>query len=228
MKAILFGSIGTITDSSELQRACYNQAFDQSGTAWHWGREQYQSMLQIAGGKQRLLAFAAERGQTVDVDRIHALKTSLFHHAMDKHSPSLREGVAQTLEWITEHQLILGLISGTDPQTVSRTESIIKSVRAEGCDIVTNAHTVTKTKPSPAIYEYALAKLDLSPHDAIAIEDNPDGVSSAKSAGLTVIAFPGENNRTHCFDKTDFLVTDNLLQAVLNARDSKQAATAQA
>ena len=36
MSAILFGSISTIADTSELQRQAFNQAFKAHGLDWDW------------------------------------------------------------------------------------------------------------------------------------------------------------------------------------------------
>ena len=36
MKAILFGSIGTLVETSEIQRKRYNLAFEKVGVDWYW------------------------------------------------------------------------------------------------------------------------------------------------------------------------------------------------
>ncbi|MFT7179418.1 MAG: phosphoglycolate phosphatase-like HAD superfamily hydrolase, partial [Oceanospirillaceae bacterium] len=38
-KAILFGSIGTLVETSELQRRAFNQAFSEAGLDWNWSEE---------------------------------------------------------------------------------------------------------------------------------------------------------------------------------------------
>jgi len=38
-KAILFGSIGTIVETSELQLKSFNQAFSEAGLDWNWSIE---------------------------------------------------------------------------------------------------------------------------------------------------------------------------------------------
>ena len=40
-KAILFGSIGTLIETSELQRNAFNQAFSENGLGWNWSPAQY-------------------------------------------------------------------------------------------------------------------------------------------------------------------------------------------
>ena len=44
-KAILFGSIGTIAETSRLQLRSFNQAFSESGLDWNWSIGEYQTML---------------------------------------------------------------------------------------------------------------------------------------------------------------------------------------
>ena len=53
IKAILFGSIGTIVETSNIQRNCFNLAFKISGLKWHWSKVLYQSMLKKSGGEKR-------------------------------------------------------------------------------------------------------------------------------------------------------------------------------
>jgi beta-phosphoglucomutase-like phosphatase (HAD superfamily) len=47
-------------------------------------------------------------------------------------------------------------------------------------------------KPAPDVYQLALTRLGLQPHDAIAIEDSLVGVTAAKAAGLVCLAVPNE------------------------------------
>lgn len=71
MPAILFGSISTIADTSELQRHAFNDAFAAHALGWHWDREDYVAMLGESGGQNRVAAYAASLGQEVDASAIH-------------------------------------------------------------------------------------------------------------------------------------------------------------
>ena len=44
-KAILFGSIGTLVETSELQRTAFNQAFSEAGLDWTWNPDETKSCL---------------------------------------------------------------------------------------------------------------------------------------------------------------------------------------
>ena len=49
MPSILFGSIGSIADTSELQRQSFNQAFEQHKLDWYWSQDEYSEMLKKMG-----------------------------------------------------------------------------------------------------------------------------------------------------------------------------------
>jgi len=51
MKAIIFGSIGTLVETSEIQRKSFNQAFKEMDLDWYWDKEEYKKLLKKSGGK---------------------------------------------------------------------------------------------------------------------------------------------------------------------------------
>ncbi len=48
---------------------------------------------------------------------------------------------------------------------------------------------VAESKPNPAIYLNTLQKLKVKPEQAISIEDSYYGITAAKAAGITTIAY---------------------------------------
>jgi beta-phosphoglucomutase-like phosphatase (HAD superfamily) len=75
MPAILFGSISTIVDTSELQREAFNEAFSEHGLDWRWEPPEYRKMLVSAGGQARIEEYARSKGVSVDAGAIHATFT---------------------------------------------------------------------------------------------------------------------------------------------------------
>mgnify|MGYP001823953489 CR=1 FL=1 len=66
---------------------------------------------------------------------------------------------------------------------------------------------VAHTKPDPAVYLAALEALGVQEHQAIALEDSPNGVLAAKRAGLYCVAVPNSMTRGLAFDRADLQVT---------------------
>ena len=77
MKAILFGSIGTLIETSDLQREAFNQAFKEAGLDWYWDQEDYTKLLKKSGGTKRIEDFAEKNNTTVDAKKIRERKTQI-------------------------------------------------------------------------------------------------------------------------------------------------------
>jgi len=80
--------------------------------------------------------------------------------------------------------------------------------------VLATRHDVTRTKPDPALYSLALARLGVRPSQAFALEDSVHGVASAKHAGLAVVAVPGPIMREADFSAADLRV-DSLAHVTL-------------
>jgi HAD superfamily hydrolase (TIGR01509 family) len=70
-------------------------------------------------------------------------------------------------------------------------------------DQVVTLEDVDSAKPAPDLYLRATELLDVDPGDAIALEDSPNGVQSAKAAGLYCVAVPGPMTRSLSFEAAD-------------------------
>ena len=80
---------------------------------------------------------------------------------------------------------------------------------------------MNQPKPSPDCYKFAIQQLDETTDSCIAIEDNVDGVSSAKAADLTCVAFPGNNTTEHDYSGSEICTQElswNLLGQHLVAK----------
>lgn len=199
MKALFLGSISVLADTSELQRAAFNEAFAEAGLDWHWSRDAYRAMLEGSGGKDRIARYAEERGVEVDAAALHARKTEIFESKLREGSLPVRAETQRMLTAAKVQGQRIAFVSGTSPRTLAALMDGLGGADHLGFDLVTSEKAVAEPKPHPALYEFALATLGLEPQDVLVIEDNRAGVDAAKAAGLTCIAYPNENTRHHDF-----------------------------
>ncbi|MEU0498444.1 HAD-IA family hydrolase [Mycobacterium sp. NPDC006124] len=194
MSTILFGSISTLADTSELQRQAFNDAFEAFNLDWEWSREDYRSMLGSNGGAQRIEQYAASRGADVDAAAVHAKKSEIFQDLLSSSSISPRPGVVDVVEEAKRSGHGLGFVTTTSQGNIDALLSALKPhISAEMFDLIVNRDSVSSPKPDAEVYEYALKTLGADAGDAVAIEDNVGGVSAATAAGISCIAFPNEN-----------------------------------
>lgn len=221
MKAIFFGSIGSVVETSELQRKSFNDAFAGAGLNWYWDQASYRQMLATSGGQKRIADFAAMRGETVDAAALHARKSALFQAALEQGDLSLRPGVAATIALTKDAGLSLGFVTSTERATVEIIARSVTKATSAAFDVLTWRSDERPGKPGPAVYDEALAQLKLQPSDVIAIEDNPDGVRAAKSVGLFTVGFPGENTLPGDVSDADQVVVDGLADRLAKLIEAK-------
>lgn len=207
MSAILFGSISTIADTSELQRQAFNQAFQAHGLDWHWNREEYLTMLEKSGGQNRIADYADSMGQTVDAEEIHRSKSKFFQTSLTEAQIKPRIGVVETIQSAKSQGLKIAFVTTTAQKNISLLMAALQpSLQVNDFDLILNDSSVDHPKPDKAAYTFALEKLGEKPDNCIAIEDNLSGVESAIAAGLDCVAFPNENTAHHDFKRANYVV----------------------
>lgn len=207
MSAILFGSISTLADTSELQREAFNQAFVAHDVPWHWEREDYRALLTESGGRSRIADYAASVGTPVDATAIHDTKTRLFQQALADAPVTPRDGVAETIRAAHDAGFKVGFVSGTVPGNIGALLIALEpEVSTSDFDLVLDADQVERPKPDSAAYVMALTTLDERAENCVAIEDNVGGLRSAAAAGLICVAFPNGNTEGHDFASADLRV----------------------
>ena len=70
---------------------------------------------------------------------------------------------------------------------------------------------VPQGKPAPDIYAYACEQLGLDPKQTFAVEDSPNGVTSAYLAGCNVIMVPDLTEPNEELSKKLFARVDKLM-----------------
>jgi HAD superfamily hydrolase (TIGR01509 family) len=224
MTAVLFGSIGTLADTSELQRAAFNRAFADLEVPWHWDRDEYARLLQASGGEQRIQDYAEARGETIDAAAIHRRKSEIYQARLQEVGATARPGVAETIARCGAAGYRLALVTTTSPQNVAAIGAALTGqVDFREFDLVIDRTDVASAKPDPDAYQLALAQLGETPAGCVAIEDNPGGVAAAVSAGVTCVAFPSSNNAVNDFEQARLRVDElsfDLLRGLLDGAEA--------
>ena len=216
MSAVLFGSIGSVVETSEVQRAAFNEAFQRHGLEWHWTRDEYQALLVHSGGRHRIDAYAKARSEKVDAAAIHRTKSEIFQQTIREGSLQPRPGVAEVIRDAKDCGLKVGLVTTTSRGNIEALlGSVARAVDAQHFDLIVDVTQADEPKPSPRCYQFAMRQLGETAETCIAIEDNVDGVASAKAAGLTCVAFPGNNTAAHDYSDSD-VCTEQLSYGLLD------------
>jgi HAD superfamily hydrolase (TIGR01509 family) len=224
LKALFFGAIGTIAETSDVQRRAFNLAFSEAGLTWNWDAETYRRLLHINGGQPRITAYAAQIGAdplTHDQLRaIHTAKTAQYEALLASEGLVPRAGVANLLSQCAAAGVLTGLCTSTSIENVRAMEAALQGQIDFGAfAIITTLRDGIGVKPLPDAYRFALVQLGLKPDVCIAIEDSPVSVMAAKAAGLFTIATPGLFVQDQDFAAADW-VCDDLSAVSLDQLDA--------
>jgi HAD superfamily hydrolase (TIGR01509 family) len=202
--SILWDVDGTMAETErDGHLKAFNQAFEALSLPWRWSEQRYGELLAIAGGRERLLhdlehqsrAPESPRQRRALVDRVHRLKNELYAHIVADGELPLREGVRELLNDCESARVRLGIVTTTSRSNV---EVLLKTHLGEDWEskfaVTVCAREAPKKKPHPQAYLVALDALQLSPHEAVALEDSQAGVAAAQAAGVPVIV-----TRSHYF-----------------------------
>ena len=192
MKSLLFGSIGSIVESSEIQRKAFNAAFKEFGIDWHWNVANYIKMLEKPGGLNRLIEFSKNKLNLDDAKQIHLLKIKHFK-LLSKKNLKLRDGVLEVIEYASINNIKIGFITTTTKDTLDLViNNLSKQVDFSKFDLITHDELVSKRKPDPEIYKFALKKLEVMHSSSLAIENTIENCRSAMNANIQTLLYPGE------------------------------------
>ena len=192
-KALLFGSIGSIVETSEIQRKSFNKAFKQYGLEWNWTKREYINLLSKSGGKDRISRYAKKKKNVVDSAYLRNLKTKIFNNYLKNNQLKLRPGVKNLISLCKKEKIKIAFVSSTSSNNINAIlYSLRNSINKRDFSFIGNSKLIKKFKPNPDIYLLALKKLKLKANDCIAIEDTQESLNSARRAKIKCIIFPGK------------------------------------
>ncbi len=212
--ALLFDVDGTLADTeAQGHRPAYNRAFAAYGLDWHWTPEVYTKLLPISGGMQRIRYFidayqpwlgdnetAFRINSNAWIRALHQLKAHFFRQQLASGWVRLRPGVLRVLEHALESGLCFGLVSNASRATVEAVyHYCVKNVLGDVASIIVTGDDTPRPKPDPASYTLACQQLNMRPDRALAIEDSPIGLQSARAAGVPTLITTSEETRQRSF-----------------------------
>jgi len=133
-----------------------------------------------------------------EVDDLVAAGRRAYAEILAQHPLDSRPGIANLVQEAS-HRGVPVAVASSGP-----TRAIEQSLNALGLrqymHSITGVEAVARPKPAPDAYVQALASLGVSASAAVAVEDSPTGIRSARGAGIFCLAFP--NALTRLLDLT--------------------------
>ncbi len=219
LKALIFDVDGTLADTETVHLAAFNHAFAEEGLDWHWTPEQYTQLLEISGGKERMLHHwrsvqpdlkeLAGGAVLATIDRLHESKTAFYEDAVDGGAVTLRPGVLALMDEAQKQGVGLAIATTTSPVNIAALlrHAIGAEWRKHFLAIGDGSSSPVK-KPHPQVDLQVLNDAGLRAEECIAFEDSANGLRAAVAAGLATVITPNGFTRHHDFHSALRVVPD--------------------
>jgi HAD superfamily hydrolase (TIGR01509 family) len=200
MPALIFDCDGVLADTERYGHLpAFNQTFREFNLPVEWSEQEYGVKLQIAGGKERMASmltpeFVRQAGLPTDPDdqkellaRWHKRKTEIYKQMNLEGRLPGRPGVARVVQEAIDAGWQLAVASTSAEESVRAVlESVVGKEQAAHF-LVLAGDIVPKKKPAPDIYLLALQRLNVSPDQALIVEDSRNGLLAAVAAGVRCV-----------------------------------------
>jgi HAD superfamily hydrolase (TIGR01509 family) len=197
IRALLWDVDGTLAETErDGHRVAFNRAFEDCGLPWRWDVVRYGELLNVTGGRERLMhdmssrpdapPVAAERDQLAR--QVHARKNVLYAELVQSEGIALREGVRELMDECRARGVCMGITTTTSRSNVQALlRPHLGPSWASWFAVQVCGEDVASKKPDPEVYLQALGQLGIGPVQAVAVEDSPGGVAAARAAGVPVV-----------------------------------------
>lgn len=201
IEAVIFDFDGLVIETETPLYNAWRRAFQERGVDLDIER-----WIEVLGRSSVYFDFPGHleelSGQPVDRD---ALQKHVRTEALDviEQQPIL-PGVTDRLDEIEAMGLFVGLCSGSSREWIAGhlgRLGLLSRFPERVCRDDTVLH-----KPEPAPYLKTAERLGVEPSRCLVFEDSPNGVNSAKAAGMLAVAVPTEMTRNEDFSAADLVV----------------------
>ena len=205
LKAVIFGSIGSFSETSRIQLESFNEALSQNGLKQQWDEKEYIEFLKIQGGLNRLKQVFPESNPQV-LEKIHSDKTRLFQQKLAEGESFLRTGFEAFCEMLLQNNILIGLASTTFLDSIDAILKSLNTISRENFAFIGHQGLTQRQKPDPEIYEIALREMGVKKDEVLAFEDTRLSLMSPIHAGIKTIAIPGELSSGQDFSEATLVI----------------------
>lgn len=182
---IIFDMDGVLFDTERISNECWKEV----GMAMGLGdlEEGVKGCVGLNRNDAQIL-MSSLYGEDFPFDEFRTTVHALMKQRLLEEGVPVKEGVVEILDYLTENGYIVGMASSTSRKSVMghlEQTGLTHYFRA-----IVTGDMVEHSKPMPDIYLKACEELGVSPVNAIAIEDSPNGIRAAYRAGMKPIMVP--------------------------------------
>lgn len=217
LKALIFDCDGVLAETErDGHRVAFNRTFVDKGYDVEWDVALYRELLKVGGGKERMKHYfdrtswpQGAREKDALIKELHTLKTAYYMEMVESGQLPVRPGVVRLVDEAITAGVGLAVCSTSNEKAVNAVvETLLGPERKARFDVILAGDVVSKKKPDPEIYTLVLDRLHLEPTECLVVEDNRNGLTAAKGAGLYCVVTTNGYTEDEDFSEADLVVSE--------------------
>ena len=201
-EAVIFDMDGVLIDSEPIHIGIEKQLFDKLGIdvseTVHRSYMGASNEFMYSDLRSR---FNLSESVTELIESDELFRSDYFHR-LD--TIPANDGLISLLGQIKTAGLKLAVATSSSPEIANLL--LNKCGIAPFFDAIVTTSEAGKSKPSPDVYLLAAQRIGVSPEDCIVFEDSPNGLLSAKSAGMFCVVIQSDSGLIQKLSKADYLI----------------------
>ena len=186
IEAVVFDLDGLLIDTEQLWDEVREALVHERGGRWH---DQAQGDMMGMSSTEWSRYLHDELGLEDPPEELNRLVVERMQERYRARLPVI-DGAEAAVSRLAERWR-LGLASSSNRPLIDLALEMLGV--ADSFEATVSSEEVARGKPSPDVYLEAARRLGVSPARAAAVEDSANGIRSAKSAGMRVVAIPNRH-----------------------------------
>ena len=184
IKAVIFDMDGTITDTEWCNVKFWCEAARQFGIEVEEDDILYIRSLEA----KKSAAYLESKYEGFDFYAVREVRRKLMREYVDANGVTAKPGVRELLTYLKGRGIKTALATATQYQHAERYMKDLGFF--DLFDSIVCTSMVEHGKPAPDVFLYACECIGERPEDCVAVEDSPNGIRSASSAGCITVMVP--------------------------------------
>ncbi len=185
IKGVIFDMDGLMIDTEKLLKRFWCQAANEFGYPM---KEEHVLSIRSLAAKYAIPKLKGYFGKDFDYAAVRGRRMELMNQYIEQHGVEKKKGLDELIAYLKKENIKMAVATATDEE---RTKKYLESIGIYHLfDGIVCAAMVENGKPAPDIYRKAAEVLQLPPENCMALEDSPNGILAAFSAGCIPVMIP--------------------------------------